>query len=300
MAGKTDAELNQLLDQQKKKASQGTVVIVIGVLVGLLLCFISVIFGTIVGIVIAGIGIYKRSKAKDAIKEQMADAALLPALNEVFDNVTYETNSRIPDSVIRNTKLGFSFPIDKIQGNDYIKATYKGVSIEMSDITLIEVEVRYDEKGHRTETDRVRFKGLWLIADFHKQFSADLLLRERDGFLDHLNKGTIKTESESFNKQFIIQSKNDLDVFYILTPHMMEYIQEMDKKANGRTYMLFQKEGKLCLALDTGRDAFEIHSISKADAADLRRQFIEEVRYVTDLIDELKLVKTLHGEESDS
>ncbi len=279
------------LNERKAQARKGTVIIVVGVVVMLMLMMINIILAVIAGIIIIAVGMMMRSAAATAIKEYMTQEALLPALQANFDNVDYRPYERIPDDVIRNTDLGFNFHIDIIEGNDYVKASYHGVNFELSDITLKTIEHDTDSDGHRTEREVEHFKGMWLICDFAKGLSADIRLREREGVFDKFAKGSIQTESDSFNKQFVIHSDNDHDVFYVLTPHMMEYIQKMDAKANGRTYMRFHKEGKVTVALSTGRDAFEVKSISKATVEDLRVQFTDEVQYIKELIDELRLVK---------
>lgn len=297
-AVRSDAELDAIIAKNKKRATKGNIIMAVGIVALICVAFTMNVILIALAIIVIGIGFYFEHSAKEAIKGCMTDAALLPALNEVFDKVRYSAEDHIPEGVIRNTGMGFDFSIDKISGSDYVKAEYKGVSVEMSDITLFTVSTYTDDDGDETETEKRRFEGLWLICDFHKHFSADLLLRERDGVADKLLKKGIKTENDSFNKQFYIESESEHDVFYILTPHMMEYIQAMDKKAGGRTYMRFKKEGKLILALDTGRDFFEINNVRKASAESIREQFVSEVRYVTDLIDELKLVKTLYKENS--
>ena len=109
--------------------------------------------------------------------------------------------------------------------------------------------------------------------------------------------GGIKTESEAFNQRFMIQSQSQHDAFYILTPHMMEYILSMDAKGGGDTYMRFLREGKVHIAINSGRNAFEMGSLN-TDVAALRQKFVGEIRYVTDIIDELRLVETLHDRAS--
>jgi len=297
---KTDAELDEIIAKNKKRAMIGYVIAVIGILFLLAVALTMNVVLIVLAIIVIGIGGYFVVSAKEAIKSCMKEAAIIPALEAVFDNVQYDADEHIPDDVIMDTDMGFDFTIDEISGSDYIKAEYKGVNIELSDITLTTITETIDDDGNTDRSEARRFEGMWLICDFHKQFTADLLLREREGIADKLLKRGIKTENDAFNKQFYINSESEHDVFYILTPHMMEYIQAMDKKAGGRTYMRFEKEGRLILALDTGRDSFEINKIRTANAASLREQFISEVRYVTDLIDELKLVKTLHVKPQNS
>lgn len=135
-----------------------------------------------------------------------------------------------------------------------------------------------------------------MICDFGKTLSAEVKLSKRSK-LDRLfrSKG-IQTESEEFNKRFCIQSESPVEAFYILTPHMMEYILGMQSKGGGDVYMSFLREGKVHIAINSGRDSFEAEK-GTVNAAALREKFVGEIRYITDLIDELRLVDTLYQKE---
>ncbi len=224
------------------------------------------------------------------LKSYIADNIVRQALEDVFDNITYKPWEHISDSYIHNCHLGLPH-FDRIQGNDYVKGTYKGLNIEMSDITLIVEEIKRDEEGNEQKEDRSVFKGLWMICDFGKELSADMRIMEKGRSL--LRDRGIKTENEQFNRKFHIESAVEEEAFYILTPHMMEYILEMDKKAEGVTRICFSRGGKVQITIDSGRDAFEAQK-GEVDAALLRKKFVREIRYITDLIDELRLVDTLY------
>lgn len=71
-------------------------------------------------------------------------------------------------------------------------------------------------------------------------------------------------DSEEFNDRFCVKTKVPGEAFYILTPHMMEYILEMADKANGWVYMAFLRSGKIQIAVNTNRDIFELGD-TKAD-----------------------------------
>ena len=134
-------------------------------------------------------------------------------------------------------------------------------------------------------------------SDFGKELSADLLVskaRKKVPLLGKRRKNKVESENAEFNKEFSIYSDSAHDAFYVLTPHMMEYIMEMNKKSQGNSYLRFQKDGKVHIAIDSGRDSFELGSVKKINVQELREQFIEEIRYITDLIDELRLVDTLY------
>lgn len=84
------------------------------------------------------------------------------------------------------------------------------------------------------------------------------------------------------------------DAFYILTPNMMEHIMAMDRRAGGKVYLRFLREGKIHVAVNSRRDHFEVGSLNDADLPSLRMKFRGEVRYVTELIDALLTVDTLY------
>lgn len=188
----------------------------------------------------------------------------------------------------------FPFGFDKASGGDYIKASYRGVGLELCDL-MLEEEVREtttDSDGNSTSdtSNKIVFVGQWLILDFHKELSADL------GVFEGLRKryDQIETENAEFNKRYGISCDSVHDAFYILTPNMMEHIMAMDRRAGGKVYLRFLREGKIHVAVNSRRDHFEVGSLNDADLPSLRMKFRGEVRYVTELIDALLTVDTLY------
>ena len=106
-------------------------------------------------------------------------------------------------------------------------------------------------------------------------------------------KGQVETENEAFNEKFGVTCENEHDAFYILTPHLMDHIMTLDERAGGNTYMRFLKEGKVHVAVNSGRDHFELERLNVSDVGALRRRFRGEVEYVTALVDELLAVNTM-------
>ncbi len=305
----SDDEINAIIQNERNFARKGTLCLVLSAV--FMVLFVYMYFAAdrlsenptmieiiviLVSIIFLSAGFYIRGKARDNAKNKAGLQLINLALNAVFDNVDYQPESRLSDTFISEAKMPFSFRYDKINGSDYVRASYKDVNIEMSDICLIDIEVEYHKDRGRTETERTVFEGLWMVCDFHKKLSSELRLAERSKLGQKFALGGVKTDSEAFNKQFYISSESEHNVFYILTPHMMEYIQAMDEKACGDTYMCFLQEGKVHIAINSGRNAFEIKSLN-TDATELRERFHNEVSYVIGLIDELRLVDTFFEED---
>lgn len=290
----SDEQLTQELKSHNSASKAAGIVMVIGII----LMIIGIIGFTIplivAGLLIAIIAGVIRNGRKSTIKKQLSDNLVKSALEDVFDNVVYEPFKAIPSSLVLESGMRLPVSFNTVEGSDHIKASYKGLDIEMGDVSLVDSgEVYNDETQMYEKVESTVFRGQWLVCDFGRELVSDVKLAARTRADRALKKASIKTENEEFNKRFTIVSDSEQEAFYILTPHMMEYILSMADKGGGEVYMSFLRKGKLHIAVKTNRDFFEMGSGSP-DAAVLRRKFIGEIRYFTDLIDELKLTDTIY------
>lgn len=296
----TDGELLDQIEEQKKKLPMGwlmagvgaalAVIGFFGFLRGSLFSFLLLILGAMA----AAIGLARNKKVHDGIKKLLSDHLMPPVLREIFETARHDPFGRLSDSIVRGIDLDFP-TFNEISGSDHIKGIYRGLEVEMSDLHLVHHERRrvyVNGKWRTRDTRTTVFKGQWMVCDFGKELAADLLLREK-GLLD-FSGSSVETESEAFNKRFCIRSRDGHSVFYILTPHMMEYILSMDDKGGGTTRMRFTREGKVHIAIHNNRDAMQVKSGDYNDLDRIREQFRRDIRYLTDLIDELRLVDTMY------
>ena len=300
----TDVDMLELVEASRRARTKGIVKTVIGLLIMALAILLMgdtdggfLYSAGVVVIVIGGgvlcTGLITLKEYKGHIKEQLSRSVVPQVLSEVFDEVEYDAYRHISPEVIYASGA-FPFGFDKASGGDYIKASYRGVGLELCDL-MLEEEVRTtstDSDGNSTSdtSNRIVFVGQWLILDFHKELSADL------GVYEGLRKryDQIETENAEFNKRYGISCDSVHDAFYILTPNMMEHIMAMDRRAGGKVYLRFLREGKIHVAVNSRRDHFEVGSLNDADLPSLRMKFRGEVRYVTELIDALLTVDTLY------
>ena len=300
----TDADMVELVDASRRARTKGIVKTVIGILIMLLAFLLAedkeggLLYsaGVIVAVIGGGflcVGLITLKEYKGHIKEQLSRSVVPQVLSEIFDDVEYDAYRHISPEVI-HASGAFPFAYDKVSGGDYIKASYRGVGLELCDLVL-EEEVRTtstDSSGNSTSDTKTItvFVGQWLILDFHKELSADL------GVFEGLRKqyDQIETENAEFNKRYGISCDSVHDAFYILTPNMMEHIMAMDRRAGGKVYLRFLREGKINVAVHSRRDHFEVGNLNDADLATLQLKFRSEVRYVTELIDALLAVDTLY------
>ncbi len=298
----SDEELHKGLQEGVQARKNGRNMIIAGVAVVVVGFLINGIIGVIIiilGMILIVRGMVAMNKAKSEYKEQLGGTVIPQALLDVFDEVAeYNATGRISNSIISQTNMCFPFDFDLIEGSDYIRASYKGVSLEMSDISLMQIEksivVSANDAEHEEEYHKIVFQGQWIICDFHKELTADLWVFEGGN-----KTGQIETENDAFNQKYGIRCSNTQEAFNILTPHMMESILAMDERAGGDTYIRFMKEGKVHLAINSGRDHFEIGNMNNTNVDDLRNRFKDEIKYIADVVDLLLSIDTMYKKQED-
>lgn len=254
----------------------------------------------IVFLVIVLVGGYQMSKHTKELKKILSDNIVSSVLNEVFDGVEYNPFGHIPDRLISAAGMDFSFDYDRVYGSDYVKGTYKGLQVELSDVELCQIQPEYDEDMQKTgESEQKVFAGQWLVCDFGKELSGEVHVSEntRSQRRRH-KKDRIEMENEGFNERFIVTARNPQEAYYILTPHMMEYILSAAGKSGGVVYMAFLRDGKLHIAVQTGHDFFELGK-SESNVELLRQKFLDELQWFTDIIDELRVEENIYKKEMD-
>ena len=242
---------------------------------------------------------YQMSKRTESLKKLLSDNIVSGVLNEVFENVEYNAFGRIPSAQVKDAGMVFPFEYDSVRGSDYIKGTYKGLNVELSDVELCHVVSHYDEEMQqwRDEEQKV-FMGQWLICDFGKELSGEVHLSANAKALRKQRRDdSVEMENPAFNDRFLVTAADAQEAYYLLTPHMMEYILTAAGKAGGEVYMAFLRGGRLHIAVKTGRDFFELGK-SQANADGLRQKFLGELCWFTDIIEALRLENSLYRKET--
>lgn len=284
-----DDEINRKLKQLQNRTTLG-ILLTIGGGIFLLTSIIPVNLTLLflgLGLLIAGITVISVTAPK---KKQLAADSIIPSvISQVLENSRYSRNGMISPRIIRSTNMGFPFSFEELRGGDYITGTYHGLTLHASDVELVDIRVVHTKNGTHTE-EFTEFRGPWIMCDFGKELAADVLLSERTALGKLFAKSGIQTESEAFNKRFCIRSDSEHDAFYLLTPHMMEHILKADLLADGDTYLRFQRNGVVHIAINNGKNHFEVKN---STAEELRQQFLQELQSITDIIDALRLAETI-------
>ena len=295
----TNEQLEAELNGRRSKATFAKIVTYVAAVATILFFGMDWIPVGILGLLVTLVAGYQMAKQTEALKKTLSSNVVGDVLGEVFDNVEYNPFGRLSDERIRSAGMVFPFPFESVRGSDHIKAVYKGLNLELSDVELYHATDSYnEERGEWEQSEEKVFQGQWLVCDFGKTLSGEVHLSENTKALRKQHKSDcIKMENPAFNDRILVTAENAQEAYYVLTPHMMEYILAAAGKSGGEVYMSFLRGGRLHIAVKTGRDFFELGK-SRADVASLRQKFRGELRWFTDIVDELRLEEHLYKKEA--
>lgn len=284
--------VEQELQDNRARATFGKILSKIFVGLTVLCLAIGQVIPAAVFGVLAAVAGRSQEKSEQKIKERVSNSFIQDLVVEVFRHTEYEPFGHIPDQRIGEAGMVFPFSgYNTVEGSDYIQGTYHDVEVELSDVELLNVECHQDEEtGTESETRKQMFKGQWLVCDLERELPGDVRISADTRGLHRQRRRsrTIEMENEEFNRRFLVTADDPQNAFYVLTPHRMEYILSAADKCGGNLYMAFLRNGRVHIAVETGRDFFELGS-SRVDSAQLREKFLAEMHWFTDMIDELKI-----------
>ena len=205
---------------------------------------------------------------------------------QMFDHVSYTPDKGFSREWVEE-KLLISRG-NRFYSDDYVSGEYKGCHFERSDVTM--QDHRSTGKSSYTVT---LFRGPWMVFDLEKSFQSYTKIVERE-FLNSgkpsmfsIDVNEIEMENIEFNQQFRVYTTNEHDAFYVLTPHFMEKLMEIEKRYGGKmTVGLINSQ--LHLLLYTDENAFEaplMEEVTEQNAIVCQRQ----ADIVCELIDSLDL-----------
>ncbi len=193
---------------------------------------------------------------------------------------------------------GFLKRADKFKSYDYLSGEIDGVDFQSSDAHLQEKRVRYyTVKGKtRRKVEYVTFfKGRIFEFDFHKTIDHPLQVLENYKPQDGRKYSKVELESIDFNKTFNTYATDKHTAFYVLTPHFMERLMKIEELHPGKLGFSFMDK-KMYFAINNNRSTFPVTPFKKIDES-LVESFKEDVDVVYDLVDDLKLNKSIFKED---
>ncbi|MCL2633477.1 MAG: DUF3137 domain-containing protein [Oscillospiraceae bacterium] len=270
---------------------------------GMAILTVFIVMCVVSSVLVITLGIKVGSKVL-AFREYIKNNVMKPIFESYFDNITYfpkhyNTGCQGEGNIMVE---GWSLA----EGEDLIQGVYKDVPFTFSNTELFHVRAN----GNKVPL----FKGQWLTFDFKVPLERAIILRERN-FKHRTFRGkahaktlqkqksrkerdkhiSINTDSTEFNKKFFIISEDQHMVFYVLTPHFMEFLFHLDEAVEADTSVCFAGT-KANFAFNNNKYMFDFKS-NKIFSNNLLEEFKEqchrEAKCITAIIEELLINETL-------
>ncbi|MEZ5690932.1 MAG: DUF3137 domain-containing protein [Rickettsiales bacterium] len=172
---------------------------------------------------------------------------------------------------------------------DYVKGSYKGVSLEISEAILKNVR-----KSHNSS--HIVFRGIYVLLSMNKNFSGKTVVKHDYGAVGNwlINKTAdmdrVRLEDPVFEKKFEVYSTDQVEARYLLTTSFMERLLELSQAMNSKNIQCSFYSNKLLLSIPTSKNYFETSSIYEpATFVDDINDILREMNILFKIIDILKL-----------
>lgn len=212
---------------------------------------------------------------------------LVKEIEKIYPGCEYDPRKGFTSDEIYGAKI--LRRASRFYSEDYMKGIYEGVAFEAADVTLEDVH----NNGKQTTTVTV-FMGRVYKFQFNKKFRSNIIINQ-PSFFNHLfGWKRVKTESVEFNKELTVYSDDEYEAFYVLTPHLMEKLLELDRKYHDRICFSFINN-RLYIAIDTRVDTFDLKMFRQFDN-NILNEYRDQLNDIKDFIHHLNLDRKLFEE----
>ncbi|WP_405246607.1 DUF3137 domain-containing protein [Cellulophaga sp. Asnod2-G02] len=268
----------------------------------------------------------RKYKPDPALQEEFKTDILPRLTKSVYPTISYQEKYKTNNAELKAANFfskDFWQEEGRLSGEDALKGHYKNVDFELAELThYIEVlsqrgwfisillglfmiisEAFADVLfgildtigGNALSKSKQNFRGLFLYADFHKDFKGEILLRtRRKSILEkitapntHLEK--ITPENGAVNSKYEVYATSKQLGYYALSPTIIEAIEKITKELKA-DISLKLKDGKLYMIIPLEHNFFEIYKVkNNIIKANTKKDILWELQSVKYLIETLNL-----------
>jgi hypothetical protein len=252
------------------------------------------IFG-IIALVFGIVALVLGSSYIKKYKRTFKDIVIAPLIKAIDPELSYSKESCISREKYMESKIFLSNP-DVYKGEDYVWGMVNKTMIEFSE--LFTQYKTHDSKG-RTQYHTI-FKGLFMIADFHKDFKGRTVVlpdysEKSFGFvakffqkMNLMRDQLVYMEDPVFEKEFKVYSNDQIEARYILSPDMLSRIVQLKRKMGKNIHMSFVSS-KICIAISANENLFDPKMSQSVLDPSMIRTFYDQILGCLQIIDDMNL-----------
>ncbi len=193
----------------------------------------------------------------------------------------------------------FQHHVDRYDGDDLVMGKVGKTDFQYSELHTQYEKVVYSSKGRRSEHWVTIFKGIFMHADFNKNFAgntyvlpdtAERLFGSWGQSIQRLSSRgeLIKLENVEFEKLFVVYGSDQVEARYILTPAIMESMVNLHQRFKGDIYFSFVGS-RVYFAKSFSLPLFEPNVFTSGLNFEDAKEMFDLLSMITTLIQDLNL-----------
>lgn len=220
-------------------------------------------------------------------------------VRSIDPNLMYDPSRKIPQNVYMHSELFPTTP-DRYNGEDLVFGKLGNTELLMCELHTESQHTTTDSDG-KTSTDyHTIFRGLFIEADFHKNFHGKTFVRpdfaeKAFGFMGRalqqmtsISYPLVTLEDPEFEKEFAVNSSDQVEARYILSTSMMRRMLDLKRRFNANVHISFV-DSRMYLAIEMTKNLFEPHFGRRVDDEAYVGEYYEQITNCLGIIDELGL-----------
>ncbi|NNC90688.1 MAG: DUF3137 domain-containing protein [Akkermansiaceae bacterium] len=191
----------------------------------------------------------------------------------------------------------YSGDIDRYACEDLFQGRIGKTDLIFSEVHAEDRRTRTDSKG-RTQTYYVTiFRGLLVVADFHKHFRSEVVVlpdfaEKNFGWLgrkmQNLAGNVERMENPEFEEAFVVRAADAVEARYILTPDMQERMLDLRRRLGADVRFAF-RDSRVYITIPNSADWFEPSLHVPARDVGQVRTLMGQMAAVFNIVEELNL-----------
>lgn len=194
----------------------------------------------VAGLIYGLITLNKMSARKRDYRIRYKEEVIAVLLHDFGQDIQFTPAAGIALSTFEGALL-FKTRVDRYHTEDRISGKKGDTSFYFAEVHA-EYKTQTNTKQGRREYWHDIFKGVIFVADFNKAFNGITVVRPKDWsaslgawFSENIfsfdKQQVIRLENDTFDKDFVTYSNDPIEARYILTPALMEKINELNRRS---------------------------------------------------------------------
>jgi hypothetical protein len=216
--------------------------------------------------------------------------------------LNYEPRNGISEAEFRTCGL-FRSP-DRYRCEDFVVGHVGETQLRFSEVHAEYRETHRDSKGHTRTTYHTIFKGLFLIADFNKNFTSittvqpDMAERMLGRFgqslqalgskLSFNERELVKLEDPEFERAFVVHSGDQIEARYLLSTSLMRRLLDFRVKCGTNFHLAFLAN-HIYLAVPLAENWFEPPGLGQPLTFKSLSKYTTQLQFALGIIEDLDL-----------